>query len=75
MWWFCCRKGDPFQGPRVGSCLTLRNELSKETHVLTKQEILLGRDASVGSRRVREPSRTALPCGFAMQSRVLWRWG
>ena len=27
----------------MGSCLTLRNELSKETHVLTKHEILLGR--------------------------------
>ena len=37
------RKGDPFQSPRVGSCLTLRNELSEETHVLTKQEILLGK--------------------------------
>ena len=22
--WWCFRKGDPFQGPRVGSCLTLR---------------------------------------------------
>ena len=39
----CCRKGDPFQGPKLGSCLTLGNELSEETHVLTKQEILLGR--------------------------------
>ena len=39
----CCRKGDPFQGPKLGSCLTLGNELSKETHVLTKQEILLGK--------------------------------
>ena len=28
----CCRKGDPFQGPKLGSCLTLRNELSEETH-------------------------------------------
>ena len=40
--WCCCRKGDPFQGLKVGSCLTLRKELSKETHMLTKQEILLG---------------------------------
>ena len=39
---FCCRKENPFQGPRVGSCLTLRNELSEETHVLTKQETSLG---------------------------------
>ena len=39
----CCRKRDPFQGPKLGSCLTLGNELSEETHVLTKQEILLGK--------------------------------
>ena len=43
--WICCRKGDPFQGLRVGSCLTLGNELSEETHMLTKQETLLGRHA------------------------------
>ena len=48
----CC-KGDPFQGPKLASCLTLGNELSKETHVLTKQEILLGKDIQVGSSRVR----------------------
>ena len=41
----CCRKGDPFQGPKLGSCLTLGDELSEETHVLTKQEILLGKGA------------------------------
>ena len=52
---------DPFQGPKLGSCLTLGNELSKETHVLTKQEILLGKDSRVESSRVREPRRTALP--------------
>ena len=38
-----CKKGDPIQGPKLGSCLTFRNELSEETHVLTKQEILLER--------------------------------
>ena len=27
----CCRKRDPFQGPKLGSCLILRNELSEET--------------------------------------------
>ena len=66
----CCRKVDPFQGPKLGSCLTLGNELSKETHVLTKQEILLGKGTKGESRRVREPRRTALPCGS--QCRVLW---
>ena len=31
---------EPLPRPEVGSCLTLRNELSEETHVLTKQEIM-----------------------------------
>ena len=68
--WVCCRKEDPFQGPKLGSCLTLRNELSEETHVLTKQDILLGKGTQVESSRVREPRRTALLHGS--QSRVLW---
>ena len=55
----CCRKRDPFQGLKLGSCLTLGNELSKETHVLTKQEILLGMGTRVESSSVREPRRTA----------------
>ena len=59
-----------FPGPETG--LTLRNELSEETHVLTKQEILLGKGTRVESSRVREPRRTALPHG--LQSRVLWGW-
>ena len=59
----CCRKGDPFQGPKLGSCLTLGNELSEETHVVTKQEILLGKGTLVESSRVRDPRRTALPPG------------
>ena len=42
-WLLCCRKGGPFQGLRVDSCLTLRNKLSEETPVPTKQETLLGR--------------------------------
>ena len=65
-----CRKGDPFQSPKLGSCLTLRNKLSEETHVLTKQEVLLGRGVQVESSRVREPRRTALSHG--LQSWVLW---
>ena len=34
----CCRKRDPFQDLKLGYCLTLRNELSEETHVLAKQD-------------------------------------
>ena len=50
----CCRKADPFQGLKLGSCLRLGNELSEETHLLTKQEILLGKGTQVESRRVME---------------------
>ena len=60
----CCRKGDPFWGQKPVSCLTLRNELSEEIHVLTKQEILLGKGTRAESSRVREPRRTALPHGW-----------
>ena len=52
--------GDPFQSPKLGSCLTLGKELSEETHVLTKQEILLGKGTWAESRRAREPRRTTL---------------
>ena len=41
------QEGGSLPGPllgEVGSCLTLGNELSEETHVLTKQEILLGKE-------------------------------
>ena len=64
-----CGKGDPFQGLKLGSCLTLGNELSEEIHVLTKQEILLGKGTRVESSRVREPRRTL---SHGSQSQVLW---
>ena len=63
-------QGGSLPGPllgEVGSCLTLRNELSKETHVLTKQETSLQRGAQVESRRVREPRRTALPVAHSLR--------
>ena len=66
----CGRKGDPFQGLKLGSCLTARNELSEETHVLSKQEILLGKGARVESSRETEPRSTALP--RASQFWILW---
>ena len=47
------QEGDPFQGLKLGSCLTLGNELSEETHVLTKLETLLGEGTRVESRKVR----------------------
>ena len=61
------QEGGPFWGPKLGSRLTLGNELFEETHVLTKQETLLGKGTWVESRRVREPRRTALPHGLQSQ--------
>ena len=63
------QEGGPLPGPETGLLSNTWNELSKETHVLTKQEILLGKGTRVESRRVRESRRTALPRG--LQSRVL----
>ena len=57
----CCRKGDPFQGLKLGSCLTLGKELSEKTHAEARD--FIGRGALVESSRVREPRRTALPRG------------
>jgi len=55
----CCRNVDPFQGPKLGSCLTLGNELSEDTHWLIKQETLLGKGTQVESSRVREKCKKA----------------
>jgi len=61
----CYRKGNHFQGPRVGSCLTLGNDLSEATHVLTKQATLLGRAPGENSRG-RNPGEL-----LCLKSRVL----
>ena len=66
------QKGGPLPGPKTGFLPNTGYELSKETHVLTKQEILLGKGAWAENSRLREPRRTALP--YCSQSRLLWRW-
>ena len=65
------QEGDPFQGPTLGSCLTLGNELSEETHALTKQEVSLGKGTRVESSRMREPRRTALLRGSLSQGFIV----
>ena len=40
---FNAGRENPFQGPKVGSCLTLGYELFEETHVLTKQRDFIGK--------------------------------
>ena len=44
----------------MGSCLTLRNELSEEAHVLTEQETVLGRGAG-GEQEGKGARGTARP--------------
>ena len=67
-----CRKGDPFQSPKLGSCLTLRNKLSEETHVLTKQEILLVKGTPVGCPQpvilTQSPFWWYMPCSANMDA-------
>ena len=60
--WHCCRKGDPFQGLKPGSCLTLRREFSEQTRA-DKARDFIGKGTQVESSRVREPRKTALPRG------------
>ena len=72
------QEGGPLPGHETELCLTLGNELSEETHVLTKQEILLGKGTRGESSRVREPRRTALSPWLAMSGfmviRLVSRW-
>ena len=51
---------------------TLENKLSKETHVLTKQDILLGKGTQVESRRTQENSSATwlTVSGFMMMGLV-----
>ena len=37
------QEGGSLPGPQIGLCLTLRSELSEGTHMLTKQEVLMGK--------------------------------
>ena len=62
IFYYCYRKGDPSRAWKWALSLTFRNELSKETHMLTKPEILLGSGAGEESWRVRETRRRTLPC-------------
>ena len=61
---FVAGKADPFQGLTLGSCLTLRNELSKETPA-DKVRDFLGRE-----QQGKGPRRISLPHGS--KSQVLW---
>ena len=69
--WNCCRKGSPFQGPRVGSCLnTWKWVVWGDTHA-DKGRDFIGK-GHPGRVQGREPRRTALPGG--LQSQVYGNW-
>ena len=54
-------------GLKVGSCLTLGNELPEETHVLTKQEILLGKGTRTESSRVGNPGEQLCHMAYSLR--------
>ena len=64
-----CRNRDPFQGPKGGFFLTLRSELPKKTHMLTKQETI-GKGCPVGKQEGKGTQEDSMP--FSSQSRALW---
>ena len=63
-----CRKGDTFQGPREGSCLTLGNELSEETHVLTKAKDFIGKGHLGGEQQGKGTQENCSVTWFAVSS-------
>ena len=46
----CCRKEDPFQGPKLGSCLTLGDELLEETRT-DKARDFIGKEHLSGEQQ------------------------
>ena len=60
----CGKKRDPFQGPKLGSCLTLRNELSERDTCADKARDFIGKGCLGGEQYIWKPRRTALPRGF-----------
>ena len=69
------QEGGLLPGPQSGLLSNTQNELSEETHLLTKQEILLGKGPRVESSRVRKPRRTALPVSTTAVARSLGFYG
>ena len=68
----CCRKGDPFWGLRVGSCLTVGNELSEETHELTLSGRGAGRRAAGGGNPGEGLCHVARYLGFYADGIHFW---
>ena len=69
---FCCRKGDPFQGLRVGCCFNTRKWIVLGDTRADKARDFTSKGCPGGELEGREPRRSSLPHG--PQSRVLWGW-
>ena len=72
--WQCpklLQEGKPLPGPETGLLSNTQKWLSEERHA-DKARCFIGKCTLVETNRVREPRRTALPCG--LPSRVLWWW-
>ena len=67
--WLCCRKEDPFQGPKLGSCLTLGNELSEETRA-DKARDFIGKGHPGGEQEGKGTQENCSAVWLAIQ--VLW---
>ena len=66
------RKGDPFQGPRVGSCFNTRKWIVLGDTGADKARDFTRKGCPGGEQEGREPRRSSPPHGS--QSRVLWGW-
>ena len=67
---YCCRKGDPFQGLKVGSCLTLGNELSEEI-CADKARDFNGKSCPGREQEGKGTRKTALPHGSVLGFMVM----
>ena len=66
-WMGVLQEDGPLPGPETGLLPNTQKWIVGETHVLTKQEILLGKGTGVESSRVKEPRRIALPLAHSFQ--------
>ena len=64
----CCKEGDPFQGQRVGSCLTLWMSCPRRHVLTTSKKTLLQRGTQAESSRVKGNQENFTACGSQSQS-------
>lgn len=58
------QEGTSSRGPKLGSCLTFENELSEETHLLTKQRFFVGTQVRVSRKEPKTAVTRLAVSGF-----------